>query len=130
MSHEQISSKIGLAELVGALSHALDLTAGPPAGNRVRCCWIGLPMGEALGYSTEKLGDLYYALLLKDVGCSSNAARICQLYLANDLSFKTDYKQVDHALPVILRFVLSHTGLKAGLAERFRACLLYTSRCV
>ena len=123
MSHEPISSKIGLAELVGALSHALDITEGQPAGHGVRCCWIGMQMGEALGYSTEKLGDLYYALLLKDVGCSSNAARICQLYLANDLSFKTDYKQVDHALPEILRFVLSHTGLKAGLAERFRAIL-------
>ena len=123
MYTEPISSRIGLAELVAALSHALDITEGQPAGHGVRCCWIGMQMGEALGFSTAKLGDLYYALLLKDVGCSSNAARICELYLANDLSFKTDYKQVDHALPEILRFVLSHTGLKAGLAERFRAIL-------
>jgi putative nucleotidyltransferase with HDIG domain len=123
MALELISSKVGLAELVGALSHALDITEGQPAGHGVRCCWIGMQLGEALGYDTAMLGDLYYALLLKDVGCSSNAARICQLYLANDLSFKTDYKQVDHALPEILRFVLSHTGLKAGLAERFRAIL-------
>lgn len=123
MYTEPISSRIGLAELVAALSHALDITEGQPAGHGVRCCWIGMQMGEALGFSTARMGDLYYALLLKDVGCSSNAARICELYLANDLSFKTDYKQVDHALPEILRFVLSHTGLKAGLAERFRAIL-------
>jgi putative nucleotidyltransferase with HDIG domain len=123
MSHEPLSSKIGLAELVGALSHALDITEGQPAGHGVRCCWIGMRIGEALGYSTAMLGDLYYALLLKDIGCSSNAARICQLYLANDLTFKSDFKQVDHALPEILRFVLSHTGLKANLAERFRAIL-------
>jgi HD-GYP domain-containing protein (c-di-GMP phosphodiesterase class II) len=62
-------------------------------------------------------------LLLKDLGCSSNAARICQLYLTDDQSFKRDYKQLDNALPQVLRFVLTHTGLKAGLAERFRAIL-------
>jgi len=123
MSAEPLSSKVGLAELVSALSHALDITEGQPAGHGVRCCWIGMRLGEALGYDAATLGDLYYALLLKDVGCSSNAARICQLYLANDLTFKSDFKHVDDALPQILRFVLSHTGLKAGLAERFRSIL-------
>ena len=113
--------EIGLAELVSALSHALDITEGQPVGHGVRCCWIGMQLGKALGFDTATLGDLYYALLLKDVGCSSNAARICQLYLADDLSFKHGFKQVDSALPEILRFVFAHTGLKAGLAARFRS---------
>ncbi len=113
--------EIGLAELVSALSHALDITEGQPAGHGVRCCWIGMQLGEVLGFDTALLGDLYYALLLKDVGCSSNAARICQLYLADDLTFKNGFKQVDDALPQILRFVLAHTGMKAGLAARFRS---------
>ncbi|OEO30966.1 metal-dependent phosphohydrolase [Devosia insulae DS-56] len=114
-------AQIGLAELVSALSHALDITEGQPVGHGVRCCWIGMQMGQALGFDEPALGDLYYALLLKDVGCSSNAARICQLYLADDLSFKHGFKQVDSALPQILRFVFAHTGLKAGLAARFRS---------
>jgi HD-GYP domain-containing protein (c-di-GMP phosphodiesterase class II) len=118
---QPVGEQIGLAELVSALSHALDITEGQPVGHGVRCCWIGMQLGEALGFDTATLGDLYYALLLKDVGCSSNAARICQLYLADDLSFKHGFKQVDDALPQILRFVLAHTGLKAGLAARFRS---------
>lgn len=118
---ESVGEQIGLAELVSALSHALDITEGQPAGHGVRCCWIGMQLGEALGFDVVTLGDLYYALLLKDVGCSSNAARICQLYLADDLSFKHGFKQVDDALPQILRFVLAHTGMKAGLAARFRS---------
>lgn len=117
------SERVELAELVGALSHALDITEGQPAGHGVRCCWIGMHLGRALGFDEATLGDLYYALLLKDVGCSSNAARICQLYLADDLNFKRDHKRLDDALPQILRFVLSHTGMKAGLAERFRTIL-------
>ena len=62
--------------------------------------------------------ELYYTLLLKDLGCSSNAARICELYLTDDLAFKQDFKLIDGSLPQALRFVLGHTGLKAGLAER------------
>jgi hypothetical protein len=57
---------------------------------------------------------------LKDLGCSSNAARICRLFLTDDLAFKQGIKTVNGSLPQVLRFVLSHTGMKAGLADRFR----------
>lgn len=112
---------IGKAELLGALSHALDLTEGQPEGHGLRCCWIGLNIGREIGLPEDALNDLYYTLLLKDIGCSSNAARICQLFLTDDIGFKRDIKTVNESLPQVLRFVLSHTGLKAGLAERFRA---------
>ena len=79
------------------------------------------PDREQLGFSQAELSDLYYTLLLKDLGCSSNAARICELYLTNDHSFKSDFKYIDGSLPQALRFVIGHTGLDAGLAERFRA---------
>ena len=114
---------IRLAELLGALSHALDLTEGQPAGHCVRCCFIGTQIGHEIGIDDSRLWELYYTLLLKDLGCSSNAARICQLYLADDIQFKHDFKQIDGSLPQALRFVLSHTGLQAGLTERFRALI-------
>ena len=41
--------------------------------------------------------------------------------LTDDLTFKHDFKTIDGSLPQALRFVLAHTGLKSGLAERFRA---------
>lgn len=112
-----------LAELISALSHALDITEGQPEGHCVRCCWIGMHVGRHIGLSDEALWDLYYTLLLKDLGCSSNAARICELYLTDDLGFKRDFKTVGDSLPRVLQFVLKHTGLKAGLAERFRSVL-------
>ena len=113
--------EIRLAELLGALSQALDITEGQPAGHCVRCCWIGIHIGREIGLGDGEIWELYYTLLLKDLGCSSNAARICQLYLTDDLAFKQDFKFIDGSLPQALRFVLAHTGLKAGLAERFRA---------
>lgn len=112
-----------LSELIGALSYALDITEGQPEGHCVRCCWIGMHIGREIGLREDQLWELYYTLLLKDLGCSSNAARICELYITDDRSFKHDFKTVGDSLPQVLRFVLSHTGLKAGLAERFRSVL-------
>ncbi|MDD2933599.1 MAG: HD domain-containing protein [Methylotenera sp.] len=109
-----------LSELIGALSHALDITEGQPEGHCVRCCWIGMHIGEKLGMPTERLWELYYTLLLKDLGCSSNASRICELYLTDDLSFKRDFKWVDGSLPQVLRFVLRHTGPSSGLIDRLK----------
>jgi HD-GYP domain-containing protein (c-di-GMP phosphodiesterase class II) len=109
-----------LSELFGALSHALDIAEGQPEGHCVRCCWIGMRIGEALGLPPHELRDLYYTLLLKDLGCSSNAARISALYRTDDLTFKHDHKIIGDSLPQVLRFVLAHTGQHAGLAERIQ----------
>ncbi|MBS0346194.1 MAG: HD domain-containing protein [Proteobacteria bacterium] len=114
-------SQLTLAELIGALSHALDITEGQPEGHCVRCCWIGMHVGREMGLAEDALWELYYTLLLKDLGCSSNAARICELYMTDDLSFKRDFKTVDGRLPKVLKFVIGHTGLGAGLAARVKA---------
>lgn len=116
-------TRIRLAEIIEALSRALDMTEGQPPGHCIRCCHIGTAIGRAIGLADDQLQDLYYTLLLKDLGCSSNAARICELYIADDLKFKQDFKLVDGSLPQVLRFVLSHTGMQAGLAERFRSII-------
>ena len=113
--------KVSLAEILSALSYALDITEGQPAGHSVRCCWIGVHIGRKMGIAGDRLWELYYTLLLKDLGCSSNAARICELYLTDDLSFKRDYKTVDGGVVSALDFVLRHTGLSASLSDRFRA---------
>ena len=112
-----------LSELLSAMSLALDLTEGQPPGHCVRCCWIGTHIGHEIGLNDIEISDLFYTLLLKDLGCSSNAARICQLYLADDIQFKADFKHWNGSIPQALRFVLSHTGLQAGMAERFSAII-------
>ncbi len=116
-------ASLRLSELISALSYALGITEGQPEGHCVRCCWIGMHIGRRIGLSDEALWGLYYTLLLKDLGCSSNAARICELYLTDDLAFKRDFKTVGDSLPQVLNFVLGHTGLRAPLADRFRSVL-------
>jgi putative nucleotidyltransferase with HDIG domain len=113
-----MSTQVRLSELVAAFSYALDLTEGQPAGHSVRSCWIGSQIGRALSLSPQDRSDLYYALLLKDLGCSSNAARICELYGADDLSFKHGYKTTGTSLAASVRFVLARTAKNAPWRER------------
>lgn len=122
-THPSATTGIRLSELISSLSYALDITEGQPPGHCIRVCWIGMHIGRQAGLPERQLWELYYTLLLKDLGCSSNAARICELYLTDDLEFKRDFKTVGEGLPQVLAFVLTHTGLKAGLAERFRSVM-------
>ncbi len=125
-SHHQFSiasatTVVRLGEILGALSHALDLTEGQPNGHCVRCCWLGMQVAQALDLTPTQLSDLYFTLLLKDLGCSSNAARICALYLTDDIRFKRDFKLVDSSARQGLEFLLNHTASQSGLVQRLRA---------
>lgn len=115
------SRQVSLAELLGAFSYALDITEGQPAGHCVRSCWIGSQMGTLLGLSPADHHDLHFTLLLKDLGCSSNAARICELYEADDRAFKQGYKTIGTSLAATLHFVFSRTARGAPLSRRARA---------
>ncbi|MDX1796637.1 MAG: HD-GYP domain-containing protein [Hydrogenovibrio sp.] len=106
-----MTSPLLLSEVIGALSYALDLTEGQPAGHSIRCCWIGMHLGEKLGLTEQEQWDLYYTLLLKDAGCSSNAARLYELYGNDDREIKREFKFVDNErLRQITQFVVKHTG--------------------
>ena len=106
----QSAACVSRAEIVAAFSYALDITEGQPAGHCVRACWIGFQIGKAIGLGQSELHDLYYTLLLKDLGCSSNAARICELYATDDRAFKQGYKTVGTSLAATLHFVFSKTA--------------------
>jgi putative nucleotidyltransferase with HDIG domain len=89
-----------LAEIISALSFALDLTEGAVPGHALRCCLLGMRLGRALGFSDLELADLYHASLLKDVGCSSNAARMCQIIGGgDDRAVKSGVKLEDWTRP-------------------------------
>jgi putative nucleotidyltransferase with HDIG domain len=79
-----ITRSISLAEILSALSFALDLTEGAVPGHALRSCVLGMRIAEELRLPSDQRADLYYALLLKDIGCSSNAARLCQIIGGGD----------------------------------------------
>src|SRR5271167_1816941 len=84
-----------MSDLISALSYALDLTEGQPMGHSVKCCVLGMRLAEICGVATEERGDLYYALLLKDAGCSSNAARMYEILGGDERKAKSEAKLTD-----------------------------------
>lgn len=110
-------SGLSQAHVLGALSYALDLTEGQPEGHSVRACWIAVQLGHVIGLGEEDLRDLYYAVLLKDLGCSSNAARVAQLFAGNDRSLKHDFKLIGPTAEDFGAFIMAEAGREATVGE-------------
>lgn len=91
----QPQARLGLGQVLASLSYALDLTEGQPEGHAARSCVIGMQIAEQLDLPAADRAALYYALLLKDAGCSSNAAKMAYLFGADDRKLKHDLKTVD-----------------------------------
>jgi putative nucleotidyltransferase with HDIG domain len=76
------------SEIVAALSRALDVTEGLPAGHAARTCYLALRLADRMGLRGVMGADLFYGALLKDLGCSSNAALLVELFGADDIELK------------------------------------------
>lgn len=108
-------------DIISALSFSLDLTEGQPAGHSLRCCWIGMHIGEYLSLSEQQQHDLYYTLFLKDAGCTSNAARLCELYGTDERLVKNAYKSVDSQdRKMLAKFVLNYCGLGGSSIKKIK----------
>src|SRR5580693_4285758 len=88
-------AQLRMSDLISALSLALDLTEGQPMGHAVKSCLLGMRVADILQLSVQTRSDLYYALLLKDAGCSSNAARMFEIFGGDERAAKREVKQTD-----------------------------------
>lgn len=94
-AHAAPFAAMSLSQVLAAMSRALDLTEGQPAGHTLRTCAIGMRLGAEVGLDSDARSALYYALLLKDAGCSSNAERFATLFGTADQAVKYRMKLTD-----------------------------------
>jgi HD-GYP domain-containing protein (c-di-GMP phosphodiesterase class II) len=111
--------------VIGGLSYALDLTEGEPPGHAVRTCAIGMRMADVLGLDGRTRWHLFYALVMKDAGCSANSAKMAALFGADDHVAKRTAKRSNwsRTLPALvwsLR-VVAPGGTLRDRAARLRA---------
>ena len=93
--HSNVSQPVTLGEILSALSFALDITEGARPGHTARACLLGMRLCREIGLPDQALADLYYALLLKDIGCSGNSARMADAFAADDQVVKQHFKFVE-----------------------------------
>jgi HD-GYP domain-containing protein (c-di-GMP phosphodiesterase class II) len=79
---------VPLTDVLAALSFALDLTEGQPMGHSLRANLISMELANRLDLPLQTRRDLYYAALLKDAGCSSNASAVFEMFGGNEIEAK------------------------------------------
>ena len=117
---------ISLSEVISALSFALDLTEGAVWGHALRSCLLGMRIADEIGLPDEKRRSLYFALLLKDVGWSSNATRMGQIDRIARIVRNGVTQHVNHVEIIGLRCdrgasIVTKLGLGADTAEAVRS---------
>jgi HD-GYP domain-containing protein (c-di-GMP phosphodiesterase class II) len=99
-NYEETEAKVpALQDILVALSFALDLTEGAVPGHAIRSCLLAVRIALCANLDLDVISDLYYACLLKDVGCSSNSARMCQIVGGDDRIVKAAAKLEDWTRP-------------------------------
>jgi HD-GYP domain-containing protein (c-di-GMP phosphodiesterase class II) len=83
---------VALGDVIAALSYALDITEGQPEGHSTKSCLIAMKIAEVIHLPSADRSALFYGALLKDSGCSSNAAKVCSLFGADDREIKQSFK--------------------------------------
>ncbi|HZJ08488.1 MAG TPA: HD domain-containing phosphohydrolase, partial [Trueperaceae bacterium] len=110
-----------LSELMAGLSHALDVSEGHDQEHALRACVIGMRVGQRLSLDSASMSDLFYALLLKDIGASSNAAQIHYIFGRDDDQVRRALRRVDFGrLDEGARFMVWQLGGSVKLSRRLR----------
>jgi putative nucleotidyltransferase with HDIG domain len=85
-------------------------------------------IGQELRLPVEQSSALFYGLLLKDLGCSTNASKMCYLFGSDDRAAKATLKQVDwssikQTIKAIARLAVPHAPLRARIAKCIRVAI-------
>jgi HD-GYP domain-containing protein (c-di-GMP phosphodiesterase class II) len=115
--------RVGLAELIGALSLGIDLGFGQPMEHVLRQCWIALRVAEHLGLDEEQRSVVYYTALLTCVGCHTDAHEQAK-WLGDDIGSTAD----EHVhgprgvRPAMARSLAREIGLPVAVQDAVAAC--------
>jgi putative nucleotidyltransferase with HDIG domain len=123
---QDVEGSISLSEIISALSYALDLTEGAVHGHALRSCLLGMRIAAEAKLPSEQTKGLYFALLLKDIACSSNSSRLCEIVGGDDRAMKAGVKFEDWTKPhkpnlqtlkLLWKNVLPNSGTPAKIAR-------------
>jgi HD-GYP domain-containing protein (c-di-GMP phosphodiesterase class II) len=117
MVAEDGASGVRLAELVAALSLAIDLGLGQPQAHVLRQTLIAERLARAAGLPDEQRAAVFYVSLLAWVGCVSDSHEL-GMWFGDDQRVRADSYQVDKSGMEMMRFVLSHVGEGASPVRR------------
>ena len=89
-------SVVRRAEIIAVLSVATDLAMGQPVEFALKSCFLGLRLGQALGFTGEELRETYYEALLRYVGCNADTYAVAAFF-GDEMALRRDLAAIDRA---------------------------------
>ena len=115
--------RIGLAELLAAITLATDLGRGFPQEKALRTCLVAVRIAQELGLSERELRDVFYAGLVHPVGCTAFTYEAARLFGTSELTGIPAFAPVDAARPVESLRAIRASAEGEPPARRVRATL-------
>ena len=117
------------AELLAALSVAVDLGLGQPSEHMLRSALIATRLADRLGLSQAQRGCTYYTTLIMWIGCHADSHEYAR-WFGDDIAVRHDTYSVDMAGLPFLRFLVSNAARGQPLGPRLgvMATLLVNAR--
>lgn len=121
------SSGVRLAELVRAMSLAVDLGLGQPWEHVAHACLLACRIAQKLGMAPEERARLFYVTMLGWVGCIADSHEVGR-WFGDDNRYRSDVYDADLTPLSFLGFLMRHAGSEGAAASKLeaRAMLLAT----
>jgi HD-GYP domain-containing protein (c-di-GMP phosphodiesterase class II)/DNA-binding CsgD family transcriptional regulator len=117
-----LPTRVRLAELLAGLSIATDLGLGFPPEKTVRNAFIAVSVAAELGIAERTRSDLYFASLLRYIGCTSFAPEMAR-HFGNELAAAQAGAAVDESRSRELLSALVGSVRGAGRGQRTRVLI-------
>lgn len=115
------------AEVLAALSVAIDLGLGQPAEHMLRAALIAMRLAERLNLSERQRDCIYYATLIMWIGCHADSHEYAR-WFGDDIAVRRSSYLVDWSGLPYQRFLLTNLGRGESLLTRLRtAATLYAN---
>ncbi|WP_308210324.1 HD domain-containing phosphohydrolase [Amycolatopsis iheyensis] len=97
------------AEVLAALSLAIDLGLGQPMEHMLRSALIATRLAGRLGLAAERRDTTFYATLVAWIGCHADSHELAA-WFGDDIAFRSATYRVDWAGLPFLRLLATHAG--------------------
>ncbi|WP_264003137.1 HD domain-containing phosphohydrolase [Mycolicibacterium sphagni] len=105
------------AELLAALSVAIDLGLSQPAEHMLRAALIGTRIADRLGLDSDQRDCVYYTTLIMWIGCHADSHEFAH-WFGDDIAVRRDSYHVDWAGLPYFRFLAANVGRGEPLTQR------------
>src|SRR5690349_4187038 len=97
---------VGVGGVVAALSVTSDLARGHPRGEAMRACLLATELARRAGLDAARVGDVFYATLLRFAGCAATSHELAAVFGGDDIAVRARGDLTDPTRPVeAVRFV-------------------------